>query len=167
MSRGNRPLWILLALAACHMLLFDRGLGGDGWASFSTLEALADDGTLWVERHDHGVANGLVGAPGGHLVMQYPPGVLALDALPFLAGRAADRLLPSPWLANGFDLPPAGRVPRGVFLSAAAIVLARNAATLLGLAWICLALRRIGFSDRVSAAATALRHSSPSRWRSW
>jgi hypothetical protein len=109
-----------------------------------------------VERHDHGVANGLVGAPGGHLVMQYPPGVLALDALPFLAGRAADRLLPSGWLANGFDLPPAGRVPRGVFLSAAAIVLARNAATLLGLAWIFLALRRIGFSDKVAAAATGL-----------
>ena len=156
MSRGNRLLWIVLALAAFHMLLFDRGLGGDGWASFSTLEALADDGTLWVERHDHGVANGLVGTPGGHLVMQYPPGVLALDALPFLAGRAADPLLPARWLANGFDLPPAGRVPRGVFLSAAAIVLARNAATLLGLSWIFLALRRIGFPARVAATATAL-----------
>jgi hypothetical protein len=155
-SRGNRPLWIVLALCALHMLLFDRGLGGDGWASFSTLEALADDGTLWVERHDHGVANGLVGAPGGHLVMQYPPGVLALDALPFLAGRAADRLLPARWLANGFDLPPAGRVPRGVFLSAAAIVLARNAATLLGLFWIFLALRRMGFSEKVAAAAIGL-----------
>jgi hypothetical protein len=155
-SRGNRPLWIVLALAALHMLLFDRGLGGDGWASFSTLEALADDGSLWVERHDHGVANGLVGTPAGHLVMQYPPGVLALDALPFLAGRAADRLLPARWLANGFDLPPVGRVPRGVFLSAAAIVLARNAATLVGLGWIFLALRRIGFPARVAAAATAL-----------
>jgi hypothetical protein len=155
-SRGNRPLWIVLALCALHMLLFDRGLGGDGWASFSTLEALVDDGTLWAERHGHGVANGLVGAPGGHLVMQYPPGVLALDALPFLAGRAADRLLPSGWMANGFDLPPAGRVPRGVFLSAAAVVLARNVATLLGLAWIFFALRRIGFTERVAAAATAL-----------
>jgi len=88
--------------------------------------------------------------------MQYPPGVLALDALPFLAGRAADRLFPPRWLANGFELPPAGRVPRGVFLSAAAIVLARNAATLLGLCWIFLALRRMGFSERVAAAATAL-----------
>jgi hypothetical protein len=88
--------------------------------------------------------------------MQYPPGVLALDALPFLAGRAADRLLPARWLANGFDLPPAGRVPRGVFLSAAAIVLARNAATLLGLFWIFLALRRMGFSEKVAAAAIGL-----------
>ena len=156
MSRGNRPLWIVLALCALHMLLFDRGLGGDGWASFSTLEALVDGGTLWVEGRDHGVANGLVGAPGGHLVMQYPPGVLALDALPFLAGRAADRLLPAGWRANGFDLPPAGRVPRRVFLPAAAVVLARNAATLLGLAWIFFALRRMGFTDRVAAAATAL-----------
>jgi hypothetical protein len=146
----------VLALAALHMLLFDRGLGGDGWASFATLEALADDGSLWVERHDHGVRNGLVGAPAGHLVMQYPPGALALDALPFLAGRAADRLLPSRWMAQGFELPPAGRVPRGVFLSAAAIVLARNAATLLGLFWIALALRRMGFSEKVAAAATAL-----------
>jgi hypothetical protein len=150
------PLAAVLLLVALHMALFDRGLGGDGWAGFATLEALIDDGGLWVEKHDRGVLNGLVGAPGGHLVMQYPPGVLALDALPFLAGRAADRLLPAGWLARGFDLPPAGRVPRGVFLSAAMIVLARNAATLLGLLWTARALRRMGASERLAAAAAGL-----------
>src|SRR3954447_6227651 len=155
-SLRRNPLWVVLFLAALHMLVFDRGLGGDGWAGFATLESLADDGDPWVENQTRGVMNGLVGAPGGHLVMQYPPGVLALDALPFLAGRAADRLLPAGWLAGGFDLPPAGRVPRGIFLSAAAIVLARNAATLLGLAWVFLALRRLGLTDKVAAAATAL-----------
>src|SRR3954452_24316842 len=168
-SLRRNPLWVVLFLAALHMLVFDRGLGGDGWAGFATLESLADDGDPWVENQTRGVMNGLVGAPGGHLVMQYPPGILALDALPFLAGRAADRLLPSGWvedgfdpppppgwMAHGFDLPPAGRVPRGVFLSAAAIVLARNAATLLGLTWIFLALRRLGLTDKVAAAATAL-----------
>ena len=138
------------------MLLFDRGLGGDGWAGFATLESLADDGDPWVEGESRGVMNGLVGTPSGHLVMQYPPGVLALDALPFLAGRLADRALPESWMANGFELPPAGREPRGVFLSAAMIVLARNAVTLLGLFWIFQALRRMEISEGVAAAATAL-----------
>jgi MFS family permease len=138
------------------MAVFDRGLGGDGWASFATLQSLADDGDPFVEDDHRGVMNGLVGGPGGHIVLQYPPGILLLDALPFLAGRALDRVLPAGWMANGFDLPPAGRVPRGVFLSAAMIVLARNAATLLGMLWIARALRRIGIPEGIAAAATAL-----------
>src|SRR4051794_5672039 len=138
------------------MLVFDRGLGGDGWAGFATLESLADDGDPWVESQTRGVMNGLVGAPGGHLALQYPPGILILDALPFLAGRGIDRLLPARWMAEGADLPPVGRVPRGVFLAAAMIVLARNLATLLGLLWLGRALRRMGFSEGIAAAAAAL-----------
>ena len=156
MSLRLRPLAAVLLLAALHMAVFDRGLGGDGWASFATLQSLMDDGDPFVEDDHRGVMNGLVGGPRGHLVLQYPPGILVLDALPFLAGRALDRMLPAGWMANGFDLPPAGRVPRGVFLSAAMIVLARNAATLLGLLWIARALRRIGISEGITAAATAL-----------
>jgi hypothetical protein len=138
------------------MLLFDRGLGGDGWAGFATLESLVNDGDVWVEDDSRGVMNGLVGTPEDHLVMQYPPGVLALDALPFLAGRLADRLLPESWLANGAELPPTGRVPRRVFLSAAMIVLARNAVTLLGLLWTFRALRRMEVPEGIAATATAL-----------
>lgn len=142
------------------MLVFDRGLGGDGWAGFALLESLADDGDVWLENNHHGVMNGLLGTPAGvdpgHLVSQYPPGIALLDALPFFAGRALDRLLPARVLAGGADLPPAGRVPRGVFLSAAVIVLARNAAALLGLAWIAFALRRLGLPPRRTAAAVAL-----------
>ena len=59
-------------------------------------------------------------------------------------------------MAGGVDLPPVGRVPRGVFLSAAMIVLARNLATLLGLLWLGRALRRMGFSEGIAAAAAAL-----------
>jgi hypothetical protein len=142
------------------MLVFDRGLGGDGWAGFSLLASLADDGDVWLENNHRGVMNGLLGAPGGHLVAQYPPGIVLLDAVPFFAGRILDslidRLLPSGWMADGADLPPAGRVPRGVFLSASLIVLARNAVTLLGLLWTALALRRLGLPERRTAAATAL-----------
>jgi hypothetical protein len=150
------PLAAVLLAAALHMLVFDRGLGGDGWASFATLEALAGRGSPWVEGENRGVMNGLVRTPDGHLVLQYPPGILALDALPFLAGRALDRGLPARWMAGGADLPPAGRMPRGVFLSAAMIVLARNLATLLGLLWIARALRRMGNSEGFAAAAAAL-----------
>ncbi|HEX7180624.1 MAG TPA: hypothetical protein VF756_02190 [Thermoanaerobaculia bacterium] len=155
---AHSTLWIAAALllAALHMAVFDRGLGGDGWAGFALLESLADDGDLWLEDDHRGVMNGLVGGRDGHLVSQYPPGIVAWDALPFFAGRALDRLLPEGLLAGGADLPPAGRVPRRVFLSAALIVLARNAATLLGLACIALALPRLGFSKRTTAAATAL-----------
>ncbi len=149
------PLMAVLALAGLHMLVFDRGLGGDGWATFAALESIVDDGDLWLENNLRGVTNGIV-PRGGHLVMQYPPGILALDLPPFLAGRAADRLLPARWLAGGAMLPPVGRVPRRVFLAAAAIVLARNVETLLGLAWIALALRRLGFGERAAAGAAAL-----------
>lgn len=138
------------------MLVFDRGLGGDGWAGFSLLASLVDDGDVWLENNHQGVMNGLLGTPAGHLVAQYPPGVAVLDALPFLAGRAADRLLPAGIMADGGELPPVGRVPRGAFLSAAFIVLARNAATLLGLLWTALALRHLGLSERRTAAAVAL-----------
>ncbi|HEY9422362.1 MAG TPA: hypothetical protein VIW92_13170, partial [Thermoanaerobaculia bacterium] len=155
MPRPSRPLAAVLLLAAIHMLVFDRGLGGDGWASFATLESLVEDGDLWVEDDHRGVMNGLVEARPGHLAMQYPPGVLALDILPFLAGRLLDAWLPSGLLAGGLELPPAGRVPRGVFLSAAFIVLARNLAVLLGMLWIAQALRRTGFPERTAALATS------------
>jgi hypothetical protein len=151
-----RP-WVAaaLALAALHMLVFDRGLGGDGWAGFSLLESIADDGDVWLENNNRGVMNGLLGTPAGHLVAQYPPGIAALDAPPFAAGRALDRLLPAGLLANGVELPPVGRVPRGVFLSAALIVLARNAAVLLGLLWTAQALLRLGLPEKQAAAAVA------------
>jgi hypothetical protein len=137
------------------MLTFDRGLGGDGWASFAALESLVDDGDLYLENNLRGVVNGIVPTPSGHLVMQYPPGILLLDLPPFLAGRAADALLPARWLARGFELPPVGRVPRRVFLEAAAIVLLRNLATLLGLFGLALGLRRLGLREGVAAAAVA------------
>jgi hypothetical protein len=156
MSRAPLRLALVLLLVALHMLVFDRGLGGDGWASFAALESLSDDGDLYLENNLRGVDNGIVPTPAGHRVMQYPPGILLLDLPPFLAGRAVDALLPPSVLARGFDLPPVGRVPRRVVLEVAAIVLARNAATLLGLLFLARALRRLGFSAGVSAAAVAL-----------
>lgn len=151
----GRSRWIVaaLVLAAAHMLIFDRGLGGDGWASFALLESLADDGDLWLENNHRGVLNGLVPGRDGHLVSQYPPGILLLDFLPFAAGRLLDQWLPARVLEQGGDLPPVGRVPRSVFLSAALIVLARNVVTLLGLAWIACALLKLGRSEKMAAVA--------------
>jgi hypothetical protein len=156
MRRLPLSLTAVLLLAALHMLVFDRGLGGDGWAGFALLESVADDGDLWLEDDHRGVMNGLVPGDESHLVSQYPPGVLALDALPFLAGRFLDSLLPAGILADGAELPPVGRVPRGVFLSAAAIVLCRNLAALLGVAWTGLALLRLGVPERTAALAAGL-----------
>lgn len=145
----SRPILAVLVLSLLHMALFDRGLGGDGWAGFALLESLADDGDLWLEDDHRGIVNGLVPGAGGHLVSQYPPGILLLDAVPFFLGRALGG-------EEERDLPPVGPVPGKVFLSAAAIVLARNAATLLGLAWIAMALLRLGCGERRAAAAVAL-----------
>jgi hypothetical protein len=156
MPRVPFLLLAVLLLAALHMLVFDRGLGGDGWASFAALESLVDDGDLYLENNLRGVDNGIVPTPSGHRVMQYPPGILLLDLAPFLAGREVDLLLPAGWLARGFDLPPVGPVPRRVFLEVAAIVLARNVATLLGLLFLAQALQRLGYGEGRVAAAVAL-----------
>lgn len=145
----SRPILAVLALVALHMAVFDRGLGGDGWAGFALLESLAEDGDLWLEDDHRGIVNGLVPGQDGHLVSQYPPGILLLDAAPFFLGRTLGG-------EGQSALPPVGPVPRKVFLSAAAIVLARNAATLLGLAWIAMALLRLGYGERTAAAAAAL-----------
>src|SRR5947199_4190757 len=91
------PCAAVLLLAAFHMLAFDRGLGGDGWASFAALESLVNDFDLHLENNLRGIMNGIVPTPSGHLVMQYPPGILLLDLPPFLAGRAVDAFLPAAW----------------------------------------------------------------------
>jgi hypothetical protein len=149
-------LAVPFVLAALHMAVFDRGLGGDGWATFAFLESAVEDGDLHLENNTRGVTNGLLPGRGGHLVMQYPPGVAILDLAPYLAGRGLDRLLPHRWLASEAAVPPVGPVPRRVFLEIAAIVVARNLEVLAGLLAILLALRRVGFADGVAAAATAL-----------
>lgn len=150
----SRPTLAVLALVLLHMAVFDRGLGGDGWAGFALLESLAEDGDVWLEDDHRGIVNGLVPGQDGHLVSQYPPGILLLDAVPFFLGRTLGRALGGE--GGEIALPPVGPVPRKVFLSAAAIVLARNAATLLGLAWIAMALLRLGYGERTAAAAAAL-----------
>jgi hypothetical protein len=158
-GRRHRPGgWAIVALAAValHLAVFDRGLGGDGWASFAFLSSVLDDGDTYLENNHRGVMNGLLARPDGHVVMQYPPGVAVLDAVPVLLGRAAEAVLPAGWLAGGVVVPPVGPVSRRTFLEVAAIVAARNLAVLIGLAAIVAALRRLGHDDRRSAAAAAL-----------
>lgn len=156
--RGRPGRWLLavLALVALHLVVFDRGLGGDGWATFAFLESVLDDGDTNLENNHRGVMNGLLARPDGHVVMQYPPGVAVLDAVPVLLGRLADAVLPADWLGAGFVVPPVGPVPRRMFLEIAAIVAARNLAVLLGLAAIAAALRRLGHDDRRTGVVVAL-----------
>jgi len=79
-TSARRSGWLLavLAAAALHMLVFDRGLGGDGWAGFSVLTSLFDDHDLWLENNHRGQLNGLIANSAGHLVSQYPPGGVLL-----------------------------------------------------------------------------------------
>ena len=158
-GRVGRPgYWAALALAAValHLVVFDRGLGGDGWATFAFVESVLDDGDTFLENNHRGVRNGLLARPDGRLAMQYPPGVAVLDAVPVLLARAADAVLPDAWLGAGAAVPPVGPVSRRTFLEIAAIVAARNLAVLFGLAAVAAALRRLGHGDRVAAVAAAL-----------
>lgn len=147
---------VAFLLVAAHMILFDRGLGGDGWATFAFVSSLVDDGDLALENNTHGVVNGLIARTDGRLAMQYPPGAAVLDLVPFLAGRAADAILPSNVLAAGVVVPPVGRVDRRTFLEIATIVAARNLAVLLGLGAVAVALGRLGLSRGTAACAAAL-----------
>ena len=149
-------LGVPFVLAALHMAVFDRGLGGDGWATFAFLESAVEDGDLALENNNHGVMNGLMTGPGGHVVMQYPPGVALLDLAPYLAGRTLDRLLPARWLASGVVVSPVGRVPRRMLFEVAAIVATRNLEVLAGLVAILVALRRAGFEVRTAALTTTV-----------
>jgi hypothetical protein len=146
----------VLAVVALHLAVFDRGLGGDGWATFAFLESVLDDHDTNLENNHRGVMNGLVARQDGHLVMQYPPGVAALDLVPLLLGRLADAMLPAGWLDAGIAVPPVGPVARRTFLEIAAIVAARNLAVLVGLALVAAALRRLGHDDWRTGAAAAL-----------
>src|ERR1700730_7609588 len=104
-TSARRSGWLLavLAAAALHMLVFDRGLGGDGWAGFSVLTSLFDDHDLWLEDNHRGQLNGLIANSAGPLASHSPPGGVLLDAPPFAAGRALDALLPSRFLAGGVE----------------------------------------------------------------
>ena len=72
--RGLGVAGVLAALVVLHMGTFDRGLGGDGWATFSELSELTGHGDVWLEGRHFGVENGLIRTAAGHLVAQYPPG---------------------------------------------------------------------------------------------
>lgn len=160
-AAAARPRWrgwpLLLVLAVVmHFLLFDRGLGGDGWATFAFLSSAVDDGDLALENNSHGVMNGLVARPDGQLVMQYPPGVPLLDLAPFLAGRALDEALPAGVIPSGISIPVVGPVSRRVACEIGAIVLARNLAAGAGLWMVVLALGRLGFGRSTAGLAAAL-----------
>jgi hypothetical protein len=146
---------VVLGVCLLHFAIFDRGMGGDGWASFATLESLRHDGDVWVENNLRGVRNGLVtvGEPGReHLVMQYPPGVLAFDLVPMVLGRSAVELGQALGLGphQAVDVQPIGRAPPQLAASVAAIVLSRNLQVLLALAALAWAAVRTG-TDRVRA----------------
>lgn len=142
------------------MVVFDRGLGGDGWASFATLESWLEDGDVWVEDDLRGVRNGLVPVVvdgESHLVMQYPPGVLAFDLVPALLGRAIVRVAIAFGAAGdqAVDVQPVGGMEPEAAGAVAGIVVGRNVQVLLGLLILWFALGEIDRTRRSRTIAVA------------
>ena len=154
----RRHLLLVLILAGFHMLVWERGLAGDGWGYFSTIESMIEDHDLDLTNNRYAVTNGIgYQASIGKWVAQYPPGLALFDAPMYLLGKLA--------YARGWVHP---RIPEGKMRSAYKevnaqtltrimfVVLSHNLYALLAIVLIDLTLRRLGFSDGWSALVTAL-----------
>ena len=50
-----RHILLVLALAGFHMLVWERGLAGDGWGYYSTLESIVEDRDLDLTNNRYSV----------------------------------------------------------------------------------------------------------------
>jgi len=153
-----RHILLVLALAGFHMILWERGLAGDGWGYFSTLESMIEDRDFDLTNNRYEVINGLSYNP--HVqrwVAQYPPGLALFDAPFYLMGKAAyARGWVRPEIPRGRMRPAYEKVTSETLAVILFVVLAHNVYALLALVLIYATLRRLAFSPGWAAFTTAL-----------
>jgi hypothetical protein len=147
-----------LVLAGFHMLVWERGLAGDGWGYFSTLESIVEDHDLDLTNNRYAVINGIsYDAKIGKWVAQYPPGLAIFDAPMYLLGKFASArgwvhpTIPPEKMRYAYKQVNAQTLTRILF-----VVLSHNLYALAAIVLIYVALRRLGFSDGWAALAAAL-----------
>jgi hypothetical protein len=140
------------------MLVWERGLAGDGWGYFSTLESMIEDHDFDLTNNRYAVINGI----GFHeksqrWLAQYPPGLAIFDAPMYLLGKFAYARgwvrpsIPPEKMRTAYKQVNSQTLARIVF-----VILSHNLYALLAIVLIHLTLRRLGFSDGRAAFVTAL-----------
>jgi len=154
----RRHLLLVLTLVAFHMLVWERGLAGDGWGYFSTLESIIEDHDVDLTNNRYAVINGLgFNEKVQRWLAQYPPGLAFFDAPFYLAGKFAYArgwvrpTIPPEKMRVAYEGVDSQTLARILF-----VVLAHNVYALLALVLIDATLRRLGFSEGWSAFVTAL-----------
>jgi Dolichyl-phosphate-mannose-protein mannosyltransferase len=153
-----RHILLVLALAGFHMMVWERGLAGDGWGYFSTLESMIEDHDLDLTNNRYEVTNGLSYNAGvQRWVAQYPPGLALFDAPFYLLGKTAyARGWVRPSIAPGKMRPAYERVTPETLTLIVFVVLGHNVYALLALVLIYGALRRLAFPAGWAAFVTGL-----------
>jgi hypothetical protein len=154
----KRHLLLVLLLAGFHMLVWERGLAGDGWGYFSTLESMIEDRDFDLTNNRYAVTNGI----GFHektqrWVAQYPPGLAIFDAPMYMLGAFAyDRGWVRPAIPPEKMRAAYKEVDSRTLARIAFVVLSHNLYALLAIILIDVTLLRLGFSEGEAAFATAL-----------
>jgi hypothetical protein len=154
----RRHLLLVLALAGFHMLVWERGLAGDGWGYFSNMESMIEDRDLDLTNNRYAVTNGIsYHEKTQKWVAHYPPGLALFDAPFYLAGKLAYERgwfrprIPEAKVRTAYRNVDSATLARITF-----IVLGHNLYSLLALVLIDGALRRLGFTPGLSALVTGL-----------
>ena len=154
----KRHLLLVLALAALHMLVWERGLAGDGWGYLSTLESMVEDRDVDLTNNRYAVTNGIgFHEPTQRWLAQYPPGLAIFDSPLYLLGvEAWERgwvrpSIPPEKMRTAYKHTDSRTLTRILF-----VVLSHNLYALLAIVLIDLTLLRLGFSEGEAAFATAL-----------
>ncbi len=154
----KRHLLLVLALAGFHMLVWERGLAGDGWGYFSTLESMIEDHDFDLTNNRYVVTNGIgFHQPTQRWLAQYPPGLALFDAPMYLLGEFAYEkgwvrpTIPPEKMRTAYKQTNSGTLTRIIF-----VVLSHNLYALLAIVLIDLTLLRLGFSEGEAAFAAAL-----------
>lgn len=149
---------IVLLLIAGHIILFEQGLGGDGWGYYAICESLLLDGDLNLNNNIYGVLNGFTKDPKtDRYITQYPPGLALMNAPFFLIGAVLGSIVPINIPQESiFPNPNFSPISTAVFFRIFGFIFAHNVYALLGLFILFLTLRLNGFGANVSAVLVLL-----------
>ncbi|MCB1195952.1 glycosyltransferase family 39 protein [bacterium] len=144
---------IFLAFITVHMVIFEQGLGGDGWGYYAICESLLIDADLNLDNNIYGVHNGFTNDPEtGRYITQYPPGLALMNAPFFLFGAMLGSVIPLHIPQERiFKKPNFSPISTAVFFRIFGFIFAHNIYTLLGLFILFLVLRLNGFGTNLSA----------------
>lgn len=149
---------VVLLFIALHMVVFEQGMGGDGWGYYAILESAVIDHDLNLDNNIYGTYNGFKKDPvSGRWITQYPPGMALMDA-PFF--MAAERLYPLigprlPEVSLSSEKSEQKNISKQTLMRILGVIAAHNFYTLLGLLLLFLTLRKHSLSALTASLLVA------------